>query len=529
MGTTLYSRTRDAIPAFQRSDRMNSTNDMNRREFVQQLAVLSAATTAGLTGLSQAQEGSAADSRVQAQRSAPFVGIQMGPHTMLDEGIEPCLDLIQQTAGVNAVFTYSHAFHADLRKPARVLAPDHGTPPRDNRSPLPAIWVRHHERYFKNTALRYRPVDASLEYAGRDLFAEMLEPARRRGMKVYARVLESSGREIEGFSNVVTVDVYGRPTRTACWSHPDYRNLWVATVEDMFRTYELDGFQWGAERMGPLMNVISPWNDTPPTCFCEHCRARGKARGIDPERAREGFQKLYEYVRGLMSGESKPAEGVFTVFLRHLLRYPEILAWEYQYRLSREGVMRGMYEAIKRIKPQADVGWHVDHQPSSWDLVYRAEMSYEEMAPYSDFIKLILYHAVLGPRIRDWYLRRFQRTILSELSLEQSLELYYAFFGYNRETEPDVDNLARRGFSPEYVFRETQRSVASAAGKTKIYAGIGMNVPGSPPDDPETIRRAVLKAFEAGARGIVISREYEEMRVPNLKAVGSAVKELAGR
>jgi hypothetical protein len=32
-----------------------------------------------------------------------------------------------------------------------------------------------------------------------------------------------------------------------------------------------------------------------------------------------------------------------------------------------------MYPTIKAIKPDADVGWHVDHQPSSWNLLYRAE------------------------------------------------------------------------------------------------------------------------------------------------------------
>jgi hypothetical protein len=392
---------------------------------------------------------------------------------------------------------------------------------------LPAIWVKTHEQYYGNTALRYRPVDPNLEYANRDLFAEMLEPARQRGMKVYARILESSGRDIENFSKVVTIDVYGHPTNVACWNHPDYKNLWSATAEDLFRSYDLDGFQWGAERMGPLMNVIMPWNDTPPTCFCEHCRARGKANGIDAERARKGFQELYEYVQGLMAGNSKPAEGVFTVFLRHLLRYPEILSWEYQYRLGREEVMKGMFDTIKRIKPAAQVGWHVDHQRSSWDPVYRAELSYAEMAPYSDFIKIILYHAVLGPRIRSWYLERLHRTILSEVSLDQSLELYYALFGYDRNTEPKVGELAAKGFSSDYVYRETKRSVASAAGKTKIYSGIGFDVPGSAPDGLETIYEATLKAFEAGAGGIVVSRDYQEMRVANLKAVGRAVRELA--
>jgi hypothetical protein len=36
----------------------------------------------------------------------------------------------------------------------------------------------------------------------------------------------------------------------------------------------------------------------------------------------------------------------------------------------------------------------------------------------------------------------------------------------------------------------------------------------------------VKKAFEGGGNGIVISREYEEMRVANLKAVGRAMREL---
>jgi hypothetical protein len=248
---------------------------------------------------------------------------------------------------------------------------------------------------------------------------------------------------------------------------------------------------------------------------------------LDAGRAREGYSRLFEYVRGLIAGGPKPPEGVFTVFLRHLIRYPEILAWEYQYRLAREAVHKAMFDAIKAIRPAADVGWHVDHQPSSWDLVYRAEMSYEEMGGYSDFIKLILYHGVLGGRIRSWYLERFQRTVLSELSLEQSLALYYALFGYDPKLEPPVENLRPQGFSPDYVGRETRRSVASANGKTKIYAGIGLDVPGGPPEDPQKIRQAVSNAFHAGATGIVISREYEEMRVPNLRAVGDAVRELA--
>ena len=504
---------------------------MGRRGFVTSLAAMIAAMEVGFdtlgVGRVQAQDVGGGLEPLPLLPENPIIGIQMSPHTMLDEGIEECLDLIQNSAAINTVIPYTHAFHTGtLGKRIEDLATDHGKPPRDFRGRVPGVWVRHHDEYFRDTALRVRATDPDLEFADRELFTEMVKPCRERGMKVYGRILEASGGFIEGFDQVRTVDVYGKRGSYGCWSNPDYKNFWAAVLDDIFHHYDMDGFQWGAERMGPLMNVILPWNDNPPTCFCEHCIAQGEAANIDAGRAREGYTRLFEYVRGLADGAPTPPEGVFTVFLRQLMRYPEILSWEYQYRLSREAVQKGMYDAAKAVRPEADIGWHVDHQPSSWDLVYRAEMSYEEMGGHSDFIKLILYHAVLGGRIRSWYLERFQNTILRELTLEQSLDLYYAFFGYDRNVEPSVDDLRREGFSPDYVYRETARSVASANGKVRIYAGIGFDVPGTPPENVEKIYQAVVNAFRGGASGIVVSREYEEMEVPNLNAVGRAVRDM---
>ncbi|TFH35137.1 MAG: hypothetical protein E4G95_07275 [Bacteroidia bacterium] len=504
-------------------------SNTNRRKFVKDLGALMAVGAAGELAMGEIINPFVSANLPRPQLRIPgetFVGIQMSPHTMLDEGIEQCLDLCKEKAGVNAVFPYSHAFHTrSLGKPLQNLATDHGKPPRDLRNRVPSVYVRHSDKYFNDTPLRVKPPEPGLEFSGRDLFSEIRKPADSRNIKVFARILESTGYYIENFEKVLTVDVYGNQGEKACWSNPYYANFWNAIVADMFNSYDLDGFQWGAERMGPLMNIILPWNNNPPVCFCEHCISRGREASIDPLRAREGYRLLFEYVQKLMSGAPAPAEGVFTIFLRHIIRYPEILSWEYLYRQSREDIQRGMYTTIKSIKPDAIVGWHVDHQPSSWDIVYRAEMSYEEMAPYSDYIKLILYHEVLGPRIRSWYLDRFKKTILSEISLEQSLELYYDLFGYDKNVEPGLDKLSTEGFSPDYVYRETARSVASANGKTKIFAGIGIDVPGSPPDDPETVYQATLKALQAEAGGIVISREYEEMRVPNLEAIGRAVSD----
>ncbi|MEX1010576.1 MAG: hypothetical protein WDZ29_00790 [Balneolaceae bacterium] len=510
-------------------------SDRTRREFIRTITALLAASKTGLGGASiLSGRGKTGEDPDRVQAPAPdysrWNGIQMSPHTMLYQGIDRCLDLLAEEAAVNVIMPYSHAFHTStLGKPVNSLASHFGEEKRDFRGIVPSIWVRHNEEFFSNTSLRPRPTDPDLEFAENDLFQELLEPARERGMKIFPRVLEASGAHIENFDRVRTVDAYGNRGRHACFSHPEYREFWAACVRDMFTNYELDGFQWGAERMGPLMNVVLPWNDDAPTCYCEHCLARVEDANIDPERAKEGFTKLYEYVRGLIDGEPEPAEGVFTIFLRHLIQYPEILSWQYQFRLSREELQRDIYNAIKEIKPDAEVGWHVDHQPSSWDMVFRAEMSYEEMAPHSDFIKLILYHEVLAPRIRSWYLERFQRTILRELSLKQSLQIYYALFGYDSEKEPALEDMRSQGFSPNYVYRETKRSVASAGGATDIIAGIGIDVPGSPPDHPDRVYEATLGAFEGGARGILISREYEEMEVENLAAVGRAVREWESR
>jgi len=508
---------------------------VGRGDFLKQLAAVIA--SAQFSGLGSPRSANGQPTGTPASRTFPvappenLVGIQMGPHTMLDEGIEHSLDLCQETASIDTIFTYCHSYGGDVHKPLAWLATDHGVPVIDQRTrKLPNVWVKQHDQYYKNTTLRHPKVDPTFAYHDRDLFAEMIKPLRARQMKVYPRILEAGGRGIENFSKVVTVNVYGKPTTVGCWNHPEYKAFWNATVEDLFRSYDVDGFQWGAERASPLTNVIQNGNENSASCFCQYCRARGKAHGIDAERARKGFEDVLLYVQGMRAGTLKPADGAAAAFLRIIMRYPEVLAWDYQYRLAREEIMKGMYDTIKSIKPSAPVGWHVDHWATSMDMIARAAMSYAEMAPWSDYLKVVVYHAVTAPRTRGW-VANDQRSVLSQLTLQEALNLHNDLFGYDKKLEAKADELTKGG-TPDYVYRETKRSVASAEGKTKIYPGIGFNLPpaGTPPnvptDDPETIYQCVIKAYEAGANGIVVSREYEELTVPNLRAVGRAVREL---
>ncbi len=499
----------------------------SRRELLEGMAGFAAATSA------------AAMQRGPAPRSTGrFVGIQMGPHSLLDEGIERVLDFLQQQAGIESLLVYSHTYYtADgirrKRVPA-VLAPDHGVPVRDlNKRNLPYVWVRHHEPYFKNTALRHLTPESGQEYADHDLFPEALKPVRQRKMKLYARILEPYTAEMAGllpnWVKVLAVDAYGRPGRLPCFNNPDYRNFWLATTEDMFKSYELDGFQFGGERVGPLSHLI--YNGAPPYCFCPHCRARARDKGIDAERAREGMQQLHKFIReDLLDKNSAPPDGVVTTVMRHFFRYPEILAWERLWRESKESFFGTMFGAVKAIKPEADVGEHVDHPGTTFDVFYRAVMSYREMAGSMDFIKPILYHDIAGPRTRAMYLGPLRRTLLRELSDEQSLDLFYTLKGYDKNVEPKLSELDERGLGPDYVYRETRRCVQVVDGKCKIYSGIGIDIPGNNrtfASNPEGVYEAVRRAFEAGASGVLISREYDEMRLPNLRAVGRALRQPA--
>jgi hypothetical protein len=299
-----------------------------RRDFIQSAAAM-LALAGGMSGMRpvMAQGAPAAATGPAKAPADNLVGIQMGPHTLLDEGIEHVLDLIQEHAAINAIFVYSHSYGGDLKKQLNVLATDHGLPPKDQRSRnLPNVWVKQHDEYFKDTTLRHPKVDATFDYHEHDLFAELLAPCRKRGIKLYARILEAGPKGIENFNTITTVDVNGRRTGTGCWSHPEYKAFWNATVEDLFKSYELDGFQWGAERESPLLNVLLNGNATSACCFCEHCIARNKKNGVDGDRAKKGFAEIAAYVGGLRNGTPKIAEGALAGFFRIMFRYPEVMA-----------------------------------------------------------------------------------------------------------------------------------------------------------------------------------------------------------
>jgi hypothetical protein len=511
----------------------------DRREFLQKMM----AATAGLGIAPQLTFAGAAQmpAAMPVFTDTSMVGIQMAAHSLFDEGLERTLDFLRDKAAVNTVMIYSHTYYGIENKPFGVLAKDHyGKEPRDlARRKFPYSWVMHHEEFFKDTALRHAAPNKNQEFYNREIFKEIAKPARDRGIKVFARMLEAGdSRGSDGILNydkVKTVTVFDQPGQGACWNNPDYRNWLYATMEDMFQTYELDGLQYGAERTGPLSLLL--YKGTIPSCFCEHCKNRNRSKGIDPERAKEGYKGLYQYIKKVEAGQDDSVDTVMVNIFKYFQRYPEILGWNYQWFQADEEISREMYERVKKVKPAATVGRHVDHQRSSWDMFYRSAVDYSEMAPYTDFIKPILYHDIYGPRLRWWVIEEWQKRIFNDLTHEQALEVFYAWLGYSKAAQVPLEQLEKEGMGAAYVYDETRRCVADVKGKVPVIAGIGLDViwhaPGQGPvpyhSDPEKLQQAVAKAVEAGASGLLASREYDEMRHSSLKAFGDAVRQLKGK
>ena len=100
------------------------------------------------------------------------------------------------------------------------------------------------------------------------------------------------------------------------------------------------GVMWSNERLGGFFNAIGAWagggksDPSAATCFCEFCQARGKAAGIDVEKAKKGFMELETWVKAGRAGQ-RQEDGYFVTFFRLLLKYPELLAWENLWTTSR--------------------------------------------------------------------------------------------------------------------------------------------------------------------------------------------------
>jgi TAT (twin-arginine translocation) pathway-exported protein len=488
--------------------------DVNRREFLKIAGGAGAAMALPSVGFSAA--------------SSKMIGIQVGAVSFVDEGTEKVLDVLQERACVNtlflAVFTYGRGI-AGRQIPGQPL-PDHGKQEYDLNF-HGGNFATPHAQYYQNTVLKDTRAP---DHGDLDILAEVLPAAKKRGMKVVSWLEDVFRSDLPNIEKLQERDLYGRNAGTLCVNNPDYRNFLTGLVEDYSRSYDIDGLMWGSERQGALCDSLGATHDVPPvdpsrvTCFCVFCQSKAKERGINVERARQGFLELEKYVRASRGG-NRPVDGYYVQFWRLLLRYPELAAWEMLWTDSLRETFAAIYKTVKTAKPNVPVGWHIWHN-NSFNPIYRAEQDLHELSKYSDFIKVVMYNNVGGERMA-FYVDNIGSTLYGDLSKQGLLDFDYAVMNFK---EGSYEQISHTGLSADYVFRETKRALAGVAGtKTLIWPGIDIDIPTEPGNSkctPQSVKEAVMAAFRAGAPGVLLSRKYSEMRLADLGGAGDAVREL---
>jgi hypothetical protein len=490
---------------------------MNRRSFLQ-----NAAGTIAAASLPHANAFAA------EPRTDSMIGIQVGAVSFADEGVAKVLDECQQSASINALFvatfTYGRGI-AGRQIPGQPL-PDHGSQKYDTDTFFGGAYTKVNAKYYANTVFKsFRAPDLG----DFDVLEQVIPEAKKRGMKTICWYEDVFRRDLPNVEKLEEVELSGRKAATLCFNNPDYLNWLQDIAEDWSRSYDIDGIMWGSERQGALANMLGASHAHPDpstvTCFCEFCIAKARSRGVNPERAKQGFLELEKFVVASRKSQ-RPVDGYYVELWRLMLRYPELLAWESLWTSSLRETQKAIYDRVKSVNPKLGVGWHIWHN-NSFNPIYRAEQDLAEMAPYSDFLKVVIYHNCAGERMAN-YIESVGSTYFADVPKQQLLDFHYRVLDYGNEAA--MTTLAATGFTADYVYRETKRAHEGLQGaKTKLWPGIDIDIPTGKDNakcTPEGTKAAVLAAFRGGADGVILSRKYSEMKLANLRAAGAALKEI---
>ncbi len=493
---------------------------LNRREFIKSGAGIAAAITFAADPASWLAQSS------NKNIASKIIGIQIGAPSFIDEGVQGCLDTIQDCACVNTLFLMVHSYKEGLS--GRTWPPvDHG---RQYKGPKfhGGYYATIHPEYYKNTIFKDNPqILRAPDEGDFDFLASVIPAAQKRGIKTIAWIADQIHDEIPQFQEMAEVDLHGRKLSQVCFNNPHFRSFLMAMVDDCVTSYEIDGLLWRSERWGALTNTLYKWDgvgNTAIPCFCPFCLEKGQKNGINIERMIEGYKTLTKYVAETRAGQ-RPPEGYYAAFWRILLRYPEIIAWEMFWYDSLRETYKIVYTKAKSIKPKLPVGSAIPHS-ISFNPFYRAVVDLQELSKYNDFLKIIFYNMDAGPRCCN-YVDDFLGTYLNDLSKEDRLLFMYNTMGFS---EGSYEKIKSEGMSADYVSRETKTWLEAARGtKLQVLSGIDVDVSPNNDDLPrsrEGVRDAVLAAFQAGAPGVVLSRMYSEMMLDHLSGAGDAIRQL---
>ncbi|SPE57011.1 conserved exported hypothetical protein [Verrucomicrobia bacterium] len=473
---------------------MNSTSGntgIPRREFLKSSSALAALAASGLAPL-----------RAEQPAAPRTVGIQVGSISFVDEGVGTVFDILQERAAVNTIFLTTFTYGRGLagRQIPGHPFPDHGVQEADDKLFHGGNYATPHPEFYRHTVLK---ATRAPDHGELDIVAAVLPEARKRKMKVFCSIEDVFRSDVRGVEEVAEVDLQGRKTGSLCLFHPDVSAFWTGLATDLSTSYDIDGILFFNERNGPLLNALGASHaqniaSSRVTCFCEHHQRAARERGIDFNRARQGYQKLDHFVQAALRNQ-RPTDGYFVEFWRLLVEWPEIVAWDRLFDIGKHEVLKEVRAAVKAVRKNLDVGFHLEHV-NSFNPIFRATRRYEELATQSDFLKVVVYNNCGGERYAN-FIRNVGATVFRDVPGEELLGFNNHLLNYGEEAK--LNDLAASGLSPDYVARETQRALAGVQGKCRILPGIDIGIPtakNSRQASPDDTYAATFAALKAGAQ-----------------------------
>lgn len=316
------------------------------------------------------------------------------------------------------------------------------SPPRPRRS---RVRPRVGRRQPCHRPRRLGPVGRAQEHGKGDLLAEVIPPARKRSVSVFAQMEESfynHVRHLPNFIHVSEIDLLGRRTGTSCLHHPDYRAWWLSVVEDYCRSYTLDGIAFCSERTGPSGDNAQrrKW-----TLLRLLSRPRAQTRRFGKKRER-------------------PSDGWFVAYWRLLIPCPD------RPRLGTPLDRKSTFSVPGNPRRSQS---HFSESPRR--LAYPPRKLVQAVLSSDSGLRgprrLFRFHQSRDVSHFRGYIHGIAGALLRDFSDEESYTLLCQILGYDDAQGP-FSGIARKGFNAEYVRRETLRALAGVGGGCQIWPAL---------------------------------------------------------
>lgn len=465
---------------------MHSTMRFSRRTLAAGLV-----TPFGLA--SQARGGAAkqeSPARRRARKVFSEVAASLYAWDLLDEGCEPVMETLKETAQVNSLYLVALMHHE--KRPLTDFYFPHN-PKRKTYFPEDscAYWHPHADCYRDS---RIKPLTSEREeFKKTDWLETLVKAARKAGWKTGAEISHTvldKKRAAGQFVSVVQRDIRGTPLgQLICPNNPDAAAYLLALFTDLVKNYDVDfvqtclrPFEGGARGVaagrgrGPsatetvLGTVLG-------SCFCESCVAAAKGDGLDLRAARRAMLPLADAMtnRGDLAGAHALSllRASNTSVTALLVQHPEILDLIKFRCASMTRMFARVKKTVTSIRPKVDLRLNA-YIYDYWEL---AGIEFAALRPHLGSIRSSNYDEQSGTMDQMEHKRQFL--------------------------------LAVR---------------AAAGDEIHFLSSIGIR----PRATPELVRKGVRISSECGADGLSLGH-YDGAPLENLEAIGQGLRDAGVR